>query len=227
MAECQCTYNWLRLIDSPMQLQQKRGGGVIIYVKDNIKAEVMKDIVVPADLEVLWIMLSHPKFPRAVPYLIVAAVYIPPDSPIRDSYIDHLTGSIDFINTYKKQAGLMIIGDFNRTDTRSILLGTSLKQIINSPTREHVILDLVITNMSELYLEPQYLPAVGRSDHCVISLQPKVRIPINRMVAKTIQPITDSKLNEFGRWIQTQTWSDIVDAVDIQLKADTFLQNYE
>ena len=56
--------------------QSKRGGGVLVYVNDSIKAEVMTDIAVPPELEVMWLKLSHHKLPRSVPYIVLCAVYI-------------------------------------------------------------------------------------------------------------------------------------------------------
>ena len=44
------------------------GGGVLLYVKDHIRATVIEDIAVPPEIEGEWIMLNHPKFPPESPY---------------------------------------------------------------------------------------------------------------------------------------------------------------
>ena len=43
-------------------------------------------------------------------------------------------------------------------------------------------------------------------------------------VKRTVQPMTDSKICSFGRWIQDQSWSEVFGEVDVQAKADAFYQ---
>ena len=102
--------------------QDRPGGGILIYTKDNLRAEPIEEIIVPPELEATWMLVTHPKLPRAVPhmYIAVAAVYIPPQSPHQD-LMNHLISSVDYLLTHKAQAGIMIMGDFNRTEIKSLV----------------------------------------------------------------------------------------------------------
>ena len=166
--------------------QSKRGGSVLVYVNDSSKAEVMTDIVVPREIEVMWLKLSHHKLPRSVSYIVLCAVYIPPDSEHQDLLISHLLSAIDHVKTSQSQAGIIVLGDFNRTDIRSLCLGNGLTQVVNKQTREDAILDLIITDFSSLYSTPHVKSPVGKSDHnCVIwlpknSRQPNGSTPLKR-----------------------------------------------
>ena len=156
-----------------------------MYVNDSINAEVMTDIAVPPELEVMWLKLSHHKLPRSVPYIVLCAVYIPPDSEHQDLLIAHLLSAIDHVKTSQSQAGIIVLGDFNRTDISSLCLGNGLTQVVNKPTKEDAILDLIITDFSSLYSTPHVKSPVGKSDHnCVIWLPKNSRQPNTKKVKK-------------------------------------------
>lgn len=55
--------------------QDRQGGGVLIYTSVNINVEIIEGITVPPELEVTWVLVTHPRLPRAVPYFAVAAVF--------------------------------------------------------------------------------------------------------------------------------------------------------
>ena len=113
----------------------------------------------------------------------------------------------DHVKTSQSQAVIIVLGDFNRTEIRSLCLSNGLTQVVNKPTREDAILDLLITDFSSLYSTPHVTSLVGKSDHnCVIWL-PKISKLPNTKIVKKVQPISDSKLSMFGRWIQIQEWT--------------------
>ncbi len=116
----------------------------------------------------------------------------------------------------------MILGDFNRTDIKPLCLGNCLTQVVNKPTRGDAILDLIITDMSNLYHTPNVTSPIGRSDHSCVSWFPKSSRPINVKVKHKIQTFSDSQICMFGRWIQSQTWNEISSVSDVQSKADAF-----
>ena len=68
--------------------QDRPGGGILIYTKDNLRAEQIEEIIVPPELEATWMLVTHPKLPRAVPH-------IPPQSPHQDLMMNHLISSVD------------------------------------------------------------------------------------------------------------------------------------
>ena len=162
-------------------------GGILVYVRDSLQVEELREIIVPSELEVMWLLVSHPNFPRAAQYLVVGAVYIIPESPHQELLVSHLTTAIDYIKTSKSQAGIMILCDFNRTNIRPLCLGSCLTQVVNKPTRGDAILDLIITNLNDLYYTPNVTSPIGRSYHSCVSWFPKSSRPINMKVKRNIQ----------------------------------------
>ena len=103
-------------------------------------------------------------------------------------------------------------------------MGNGMTQVVDTPTREDAILDLIISDFHKLYSTPIVKSPIGKSDHnCVIWLPKSAKQP-NIKIVKQIQPITDSKLRIFGRWIQSQTWTEIYKEEDVQAKANAFYQ---
>ena len=94
----------------------------MVYVTDSLKVEELHEIIVPPELEVTWLLVSHPNLPRAV----VGAVYIIPESPRQELLTSHLTTAIDYIKSSKSQTGIMILGVFNRTNIKPLCLSNCL-----------------------------------------------------------------------------------------------------
>jgi hypothetical protein len=138
--------------------------------------------------------------------------------------ISHLIETTDFVRSSKPQAGIILLGDFNHTDIRPLCVGNKLTQVVDLPTREDAILDLIITDFAELYKRPHVSSPIGRSDHNCVSWVPKLSKCVNIKLVKTVRPIKDSNLKECSRWILSQTWSTVYDAKDVQTKADAFYQ---
>ena len=86
-----------------------------------------------------------------------------------------------------------------------------LKQIVNKPTRGDEILDLLMTNMPQLYdnNSVQTLPPFGLSDHNVVSVWPKTR-PSKMGTSKRSVPRHDLRAGrkcELGRYLSCIDWS--------------------
>ena len=86
-----------------------------------------------------------------------------------------------------------------------------LKQIVKSPTRQDVILDLVLTNMKDYYDTPQILPPFGLSDHNTVVISSRIRPPISSS-KKTIimRDKRPSQKVEMGRYLGSVDWSSLL-----------------
>lgn len=150
-------------------------GGVCVYIKDeNIKYRVLEELSCCQDHEILWLHLRPTRLPRGVSCIIAAVVYHPPgadDNSIRE----HLFHSLGLAESKFPNCGIIVAGDFNRLNVTLIKKHFRLKQIIKSPTRKDVILDLVLTNLKDYYDTPQSLPPLGLSHHNTIMVSPKER----------------------------------------------------
>ena len=73
-----------------------------------------------------------------------------------DCMRDHLFQSLLLAESRFPNCGLIVAGDFNPLDLKSIQRQFRLKQIVKKPTRKNAILDLVFTNMHGFYADPQH-----------------------------------------------------------------------
>ena len=88
---------------------------------------------------------------------------------------DHLYHSLTTIELNNSNCGIIIDGDFNRLDTNFVQRHFKLKQLVKSPTRGEVILDLVLINLQNYYSPAEVLSPFGLSDHNTVFLKPKIR----------------------------------------------------
>jgi hypothetical protein len=89
----------------------------------------------------------------------------------------------------------------------------NVKQVVNKPTRETAILDLIITNLHQLYQCPHILAPLGSSDHNFVHWHPSDvnTNEKNTQVKSTKQLVVlrrypTSGMDDFGRWASTYDW---------------------
>ncbi|CAH1239876.1 NCAPD2 [Branchiostoma lanceolatum] len=199
----------------------RQGGGVAVYVDNDIPTQEL-DITVPDGLECLWVKARPKRLPRTIPYIVVCAVYIPPASPHGTALIEHLSDTVDTLRAKTPNVGMCIAGDFNRLDIHQLCLGNELSQIVDFPTRMTATLDLVITNMKQVYEKPSSLPPIGNSDHNIIILKARKPARSNKTHRKTVRPMPESKIRAFGQWITAHKWEEVINAADTQSKTNAF-----
>jgi hypothetical protein len=151
------------------------GGGVAIYVTDNIQYTRLKQID-SKEFEVLWISLRPRQLPRPINILLVAVIYCPPslckDSEKSRQFVKYMISSVDMLTKKYPNAGLFLVGDFNTLRTDQFAKCLNLVQVVDKPTRKANVLDLIFTNCRTKYNSPRILPPVGASDHNCILLWP-------------------------------------------------------
>ena len=86
-------------------------------------------------------------------------------------YIDNIYGRCI------PSCGFLLCGDLKRLNIRHLTTQFKLKHLVDKPIRKDQILDLVITNLPQLYdaNSVQTLPPFGLSDHKVVLVGPKAR----------------------------------------------------
>lgn len=120
-------------------------GGVCTYVHSSIPDQVLV-MSYQTSLEVLWFKLCPYRLPRGLSCIIIGTVYHPPsanDEVMRSYLVDQLYA----IESKYRSCGIILLGDFNRFNVRSICNLFKMKQIIDFHTRKDLTLDLVLTNM--------------------------------------------------------------------------------
>ena len=151
------------------RLDDRKAGGVVCYVDENWPCVRLQSLEV-ADLETIWLMVRRPIMPRKISHIAIGVIYHPPDAS-SGLMTSHIINSIDSILQQHPYAGVMLLGDFNTLNDKS-LRAYPLKQLVSEPTRGKATLDKIYTNIADWYQRPITIPNVASSDHCGIVLCP-------------------------------------------------------
>lgn len=206
------------------------GGGVCIYVKDTLSANVI-DLKVPRQtgIEDIWITVQC----RKLPAIVVGCIYRHPKAPVATfGYIQDVLR----LACMRKKA-LFILGDLNdnlfANDNKldKIIKNNKLTQIINKLTRvtatSSTLLDLVITNKPELINSWDVVPyEVG--DHDLLSVTIDVSKPKRPAVVRTFRTLKNYSKDAFCFKIleYTQYFNAIMDTDDVNTQVDIFTKNF-
>jgi len=145
-----------------------KGGGIIIYVKNEFHDYHVHQFVVP-HTESLFIDFKKLK-------IFLVSIYHPHWS-CPSKHIDAVDGLINILSQfYHKYSNysFIVCGDFNgmADHYRPISESFGLINIINFTTRANKTLDYFLTNMS--YTATKQSP-IGKSDHCCIEIKPLIK----------------------------------------------------
>jgi hypothetical protein len=206
------------------------GGGVAVYIADFYDCMPLSDNEVPylaaTKSEVLSIFIRPIN-------ILFTVIYHPFWGP--PSMLEHLS-AVNCITDIHNYASIhlplsecgrpfhIVCGDFN--DLRFLIPelcdSLSLTSIVDFPTRANSTLDhFLITDSSKFQL-PVPLAPLGRSDHCVILLQPHRSIkPIT--IKKTSRKITPRTLAMFQDKMESTKWVEVVQVEDVDEAASSFL----
>ena len=116
-------------------------GGVCVYIRNTINFNILHDLF-SNEFEALWLDLRLTRLPRGVSNIILCNLYHPPGAD-DELMINYLFESIVTVETKFPNGGIIISGDFNKLNVRSLKNSFNLRQIINFPTRGNNTLDLL------------------------------------------------------------------------------------
>ena len=155
---------------------------------------------------------------------MIGTVYHPPNGD-DNSMIDYLSLTLTSIEGYYPGCGIFLTGDFNRLNTNRLQAQFRMKQLVRVPTRGDQILDLILTNLPHLYDKNsvEMCPPFGLSDHNVIMVYPKNRLPqafSRRSMSK--RDTRHSKRNELGRYLCNCDWSILNSLTNCEEKVQLF-----
>ena len=204
-------------------------GEVCIYIKEDIKYQLVENLTCCDDHEIIWVKLMLTRSPRGVSCVLLVVVYYPGRTSPVDSdgqtLLNHLFDSTTAAEAMFPSCGFIITGDFNRLNTGRLQNHFNLKQLVKFPTRGDAVLDLVLTNMSDHLSSPQCFPPFGLSDHCTVIVQPKRR-ESNQHTRKsiTIRDIRVSKKICLGRYFSNIDWSIVTNRPTCEGKFKAFCE---
>ena len=131
----------------PYRLDRNRnGGGVIIYVREDIPSKILTKHVLPTDIEALFIELNF----RKCKWLL-SGIYHPP-SQSDQYFFDRLDNALDVYSNYEN---ILLVGDFNaqigETCLDTFLYQHELKNVNKEPTcyknsENPSCIDFILTN---------------------------------------------------------------------------------
>ena len=176
-------------------------GGICVFVKNSIPFIVLDDLII-STVEVLWIELRPKRLPRGVNSIILGTVYHPPNS--NDTVmLEYLMDCLSSIESQYPNSGTILLGDFNKLKIARIKRSYNLKQIVNFPTRGPNTLDLILTNLKDIYEVPIKRPPFGLSDHFSVELHPKAKseLPPSRIKVK-LRDLRPSKRSAIRSYLE-------------------------
>ena len=174
---------------------ERRGGGVCLYVKNSIKnVKTLKMEPCPKEIECLWLLLASCG-------VIFVLLYIPPNLH-SDSYVtiaNYLIENVDnaFEADPSTEKKLVVAGDTNQFPSKLLCEALGLRQVVDAPTRKKAILDKIFLDVSitDCYHAPTIGPNFGNTDHWTVLLQPVQRLsPV-----KEIRKVFDFRHDKIGR----------------------------
>ncbi len=139
---------------------------------------------------------------------------------MEESLLDTLS---NIESSHPNCGGILLTGDFNRLDVSQVTNHFRFKQLVDFPTRGDNTLDLILTNWNEYCLKPVKLPPFGLSDHCTVTIYPKVRSKCVKSFKKIfIRDMCLSSKQALGRYLTHINWSTIDILQDTEEKYQFF-----
>jgi hypothetical protein len=199
------------------------GGGVALYIKNTMVVSQIPLHTIPSitqsSSEILAVFIHHAN-------IAIIVIYHPfwGNSLHYDSAVMALEDLCDYIrinytacsSSPSRLPGIIIAGDINdlRLSLEKLCESLNLTSMVHFPTRGSSCLDQIITDLSSLYHVPQCHPPLGRSDHAVVSCQPKKRPPTKIIYKKRVRKFSLSGKGLFSSFISTTNWQQIVSSCD-------------
>uniref|UniRef100_A0A9J8A6D7 Reverse transcriptase domain-containing protein n=1 Tax=Cyprinus carpio carpio TaxID=630221 RepID=A0A9J8A6D7_CYPCA len=202
-----------------------RGGGLCVYINDAWCRDAVVICKHCSPLVEFMIIKCWPFYlPREYTAILLVSVYIPPNNNSnRNDALNELYQHISEQQTAHPDAFLIIAGDFNHADLKSVF--PKIHQHINFPTRGNNILDFVYTTQRGAY-KALPLPHLGASDHITVMLMPAYRplVKVAKPVQKQIQVWPEGLSDALQDCFDTTDWNMFKQAATYNNSTD--LQEY-
>ena len=113
------------------QDRNRNGGGIMIYIRDDIPSKLLTKHVFPDNIKALFVELNF----RKSRWLIMGAYHPPSQS---DSYFfEHLDKALDVYSNYEK---VLLTGDFNSEITEHCMDSFLYQHVMTSLVKEKTFL---------------------------------------------------------------------------------------
>ena len=175
------------------------------------------------NIEAVWVQIfSKNKNNKSVQKLLIGTCYRPPNQSKaeQDLFLDYLTGCFESIyNEFK--CPFVLLGDFNDAccnwndshekskvglSLYNLIHSHHLSQLINEPTREDHLLDLLITNCADLVVNSGVGDPLDQLDHLPINGCIKFSHEKPKSFKKFVRSYNIDNLNNLYKTLSTIEW---------------------
>ena len=204
----------------------KRGGGVCAFIKSSIGFTIIEELDNPL-FECLWLYLRPPRLPRGFSCIIICIIYHPPLDD-EAGLAEYLISSMDSVLDKNPNAGIFLVGDFNRFNFRILSNNFNLRQLVKAPTRGSATLDLILTNLFEHYSKRDILAGIGLSDHKSIFIRPLMHVKKRKAKVVYRRSVKPHMKDGFRMWLTSTdfTFLEALPSCPEKLNAFQSLLNY-
>ena len=201
------------------------GGGVCIWINDNISSSLYLPIgVPPSSCEIVFTKLFC-----GSRVILCCVIYIPPGlcKDVHQHISDFLVNEFDALLSANPHSNIIIAGDFNDFSCAIFEEELALSGKVNRPTRGDAILDKIFmdSDLSAVFDEYATIgPPIDNSDHCSVLLRSNLHM--SNILSRSI-PVWDfrsSNLDEFVSRLSAVDFTAIESAVSVDAMCDMFYQ---
>ena len=201
------------------------GGGVCIWVNDNISSSLhLPTGVPPSSCEIVFTKLFC-----ASRVILCCVIYVPPGlcKDVHQHISDFLVNEFDALLSANPHSNIIIAGDFNDFSCAIFEEELALSGKVNIPTRGDAILDKIFIDSDFSTVFDEYAtigPPIDNSDHCSILLRSTLHM---RDASSRCIPVWDfrsSNLDEFVFRLSTVDFTAIESTVSVDAMCDMFYQ---
>lgn len=205
---------------------RRKGGGVCIYVRDCLVANVISLPSVNDDSYRMHELLYLQIYKQSDSYLFML-VYHPPKPKYKPNTLqDRLINDVEFLTDTYPTAIVYLTGDFNRLNTSLLLSETGLQQVVTDPTRGPNTLDLFITNRPD-EVHCCVAKSCLQTDHRGLFVNCITPTPIVHTVRSrcrtTFYDLRKQHIDALAEAINQYDWCEVIDTTDIDLAYESFL----
>ena len=225
----------LKYISTPRPSSKRGGGCAVVAYSPHFSLEKI-DIPIPSSVEVVYGLLRAKNPSAKFKEIISVAFYSPPRSRKKNQLLDHIVTTCHVLLTKYPNAALFIGGDRNELSISPLLNSIpKLRQINTRNTCNGKVLDVLMTNIPELYSLPEIIPPVQPDNPdvgCPSDHNPVIATPLfntdaahsssNEYIVKQSRPLPESGVHEFGQWLVGEKWGFMDDNYSSTKQAQVF-----
>lgn len=207
----------------------KRGGGVLLYVRELWKPNVIK-VEDNKTNEIIW---GHFKLNRLTT-IVVGCAYRTPNAKEHED--NALFDNIRRVCLSHSKSKIILLGDFNMPNIdwqrkifpsvfknfEKLINDCLLQQNVLHPTRGSNILDLMLTRyLTFSDVQVNHLPPIGNSDHDCLSVRVDISLPYYSSNVKISKPdnlkycFNNVDWNIFNNFLSSVDWNPIANSSNV------------